>query len=105
MTKSHSPWPTIVFFLGVGLTLMILATGLPLRPNGQWATTAVYVLNPPVLAIEVLMLRVAQDLEHSWWPQLAYPVIVVVSVLWWGMMRYLLVQILRWRHQKNKTDQ
>lgn len=97
MTKPHSAWPTIVFFLGVGLTLMILATRLPLRPdlpNGQWATTALYLLNPPLLAIEVLMLRVAQDLEHSWWPQLAYPITVVVSVLWWGMVRLILVHVI-----------
>ena len=98
MTKSHSAWPTIVFFLGIGLTLMILATGLPLRPdlpNGETATTALYVLNPPLLAIDALMLRIAQDLEQSWWPQLAYPVTAVVSVLWWSIVRILLVHLLR----------
>lgn len=102
MTKSHSAWPTIIFFLGVGLTLMILATGLPLRPElptGQWATTAVYVLNPPVLAFDALMQRTSQDLEQSWWPQLAYPITAVVSVLWWSIVRLVMVQIIARRHR------
>jgi len=90
----------MIFFIGIGLTVLLLVTGLPLRfvsPEGQLATIALYVLNPPMMLVVLVASHGAHELESSIWPQLQYPITVVVSVLWWGLVRYSLKHILRKR--------
>ena len=100
MKRSTNVWPALVFFAGIGLTVLLMATGLPFRqssPAGQLATLVLYVLNPPVLLVVYAASHVASESGTSVWPQLQYPITVVVSVLWWAFVRYLLKLVLRHR--------
>ena len=105
MGRSTSVWPALVFFAGIGLTVLLMATGLPFRqvsPEGQLATLVLYVLNPPALLVVLIAPHAVHGLETSAWPQLQYPITVVVSVLWWAFVRYLLKLGLRIRASRRK---
>ncbi len=97
----HSAWPTIVFFAGTGLTLLVLATGLPLRaasPAGELATMLLYALNPPVILVNLAVESAAQDIDMTVWHEVQYPVFVVVGVVWWFLLRQAVSAIVRHRH-------
>ena len=107
MNRSTNVWPALVFFAGVGLTVLLMATGLPFRqtsPEGQLATLVLYVLNPPVLLVVYAAPHVAPEPGMSVWPQLQYPITVVVSVLWWAFVRWLLKLGLQVRVSRRKPS-